>query len=174
MCGKEIKVIPAKIKEYKNHFCSKKCKHEFHIGKYAQEKNPNWRGGYIKNRGNFNTVKSLFFKQKQFCAICGTFKYIHIHHIIPYRYTKDNSKNNLIPLCRKHHREFETLTWNIIKTYEEKNYENFRSIAFIIQNIIRTKQIQTFNILKKIEAELKLEQLTGKKALGLDDKTKEE
>jgi len=148
-CKKEIKIIPAKFKAYKKHFCSNECRYNFHIGRYAQEKNPFWKGGHIKSRGNFNTIKSLFFKKKQFCAICGTFKSIHIHHIIPYRCTKDNSKSNLIPLCRKHHRIIEVLTWDIVKTKSK-----FEDVSFILGGILRDRQIQTFYVLKELEAEI--------------------
>lgn len=44
-----------------------------------------------------------------FCAICGTFKSIQVHHAVPFRLTHDNSQSNLVPLCVKHHRWIETL-----------------------------------------------------------------
>jgi 5-methylcytosine-specific restriction endonuclease McrA len=48
-------------------------------------------------------------RRNPFCAICGTFKRLDVHHIIPYRLTKDDSQDNLIPLCRRHHRQVERL-----------------------------------------------------------------
>jgi hypothetical protein len=43
-----------------------------------------------------------------FCALCGTSKRLQVHHIIPFRLTFDNSQENLIPLCQRHHKVVET------------------------------------------------------------------
>lgn len=42
-----------------------------------------------------------------FCAACGTPNELQVHHIIPFRITHDNGQENLIPLCRKHHKTIE-------------------------------------------------------------------
>lgn len=42
-----------------------------------------------------------------FCAICGRTDRLQVHHIIPFRLTRDNSQENLVPLCLKHHKRIE-------------------------------------------------------------------
>lgn len=147
-CETRIRVIPAKIKEHNHHFCSRECKHKFHIGKFVGEKNSNWQGGHINRRGNFESVKSNHFKPPQFCALCGTTKKIHIHHIIPFRFTQDNSLSNLIPLCVKHHRLVEILTYNIIETGV-----NLETMKIYLNNIFRQKQIETHIIIRELRCQ---------------------
>ena len=58
---------------------------------------------------------------------------LNIHHIIPYRLTQDNSLENLIPLCRKHHK--------IVESYFTKYLENFgdfETSKFVLGNIYQT------------------------------------
>lgn len=123
-CGKEIKKTPSRLRTYKNAFCSLKCKSEYHHNYIDGDKNCNWKGGYSHYRGeDFERIKSEYFTDKR-CAICGTKEKIHIHHIIPYRLTHDNSPRNLIPLCIRHHKWFESLTVPVIE--ESENYETSR------------------------------------------------
>ena len=39
--------------------------------------------------------------------MCGTAQHLQVHHIIPFRLTRDNSQTNLIPLCRACHKRVE-------------------------------------------------------------------
>lgn len=103
-CHKEIFIVPSRVEMYKNSFCSYECKNSYMKNYIGGELNVNWKGGFSRYRGNFKEVKRKYFSRPQFCALCGTTKRIHIHHIIPYRLTQDNSKDNLIPLCVKHHK----------------------------------------------------------------------
>ena len=106
-CGNEITTIPSRASIYKNRFCSLDCKHSFHHNYIDGERNVNWKGGASNFRGgDFQRIKKENFKDS-FCVLCGTSKGVHIHHIIPYRLTKDNSPENLVPLCRKHHKSVE-------------------------------------------------------------------
>lgn len=146
-CGVQIQVIPARMDAYESHYCSNDCRHKAHVGAYAGAKNPNWRGGHIKRKGNFATVKSIHFPGVKFCAFCGTTKKIHIHHIIPYRYTQDNSLTNLIPLCVSHHRVVELLTWDILESSEDTDYEYAKEL---LNNILRSIQFVTYQNIKKI------------------------
>jgi hypothetical protein len=53
-------------------------------------------------------------RQAPFCAWCGTLqrgkRRLQVHHIIPYRLTKNNDPSNLIPLCPRCHKMIETAT----------------------------------------------------------------
>lgn len=144
-CGTNIQVIPARIKLYSNHYCSNECRHNGHIGVYAGIANPNWRGGHIQRKGNFSTIKTIHFNKIQFCAMCGTTKRIQIHHIIPFRYTQDNSLSNLIPLCVAHHRVVEIMTWDIIDSCENTDFVRAKELLNIILRDIQ------FNIYKNIK-----------------------
>lgn len=136
-CGKDIEVTLSKTKYYKNNFCSKKCKYEYHHNYIEGEKNCNWLGGNKNYRGNFETIKKQYFNDKnKFCALCGSKENIHIHHIVPYRFTNDNKINNLIPLCNKHHKMIESLTINVINTGVD-----LKVFKLIMNNILRTYQI---------------------------------
>ena len=119
-CGKPFMALPSKIKANINVFCSNKCRHEYHHNYIEGEKNCNWKGGASRKRGNFEEVKRKHFSGTRFCAMCGTTKHVHIHHIIPYRLTQDNSPDNLIPLCRSHHKSVESRTLGFIESMDGK------------------------------------------------------
>ena len=54
-------------------------------------------------------------KRTPFCAICGRHHArLEVHHIVPYRLTADNSPNNLIVLCAKHHKVVECATADML------------------------------------------------------------
>lgn len=151
-CEKEFMQIPSKVKQYKNVFCSHKCKNKFMYYYTGGEKNCNWVGGCKSYRGDFAQVKKENFNKKQFCAICGSVENIHIHHIIPYRLTQDNSIDNLIPLCSKHHKIIESSTLNFINITEDKE------VAKKLLNIIlRSRQTETCNVLLKISEGKKMQ-----------------
>lgn len=148
-CGKEISVIPSRLRMYEHSFCSVKCRSMFMAERMAGEKNPQWKGGSSSYRGNFDEVKRESFGGVQFCAICGTTKDIHIHHIIPYRLTQDNSVDNLIPLCRKHHKTIESVTLKFIELFDDGEYD----VAKWYLNItLREMQAATLCALKSAKA----------------------
>ena len=131
--GKEILIIPSKLNVYKNSFCCRKCKYKYHHYYIEGNKNCNWKGGSSKYRGpDFGQIKKDNF-QHCCCALCGKKTMLNIHHIIPYRLTQDNSLENLIPLCRKHHK--------IVESYFTKYLENFgdfETSKFVLGNIYQT------------------------------------
>jgi len=144
-CGKPLAVIPSRISAYKNSFCGEECKWKHHHNYISGEKNCNWRGGHDKYRGDFETVKKQWFDGVQLCAICGTAKHIHIHHIIPYRLTQDNSRSNLIPLCRKHHKKIESLMLPAIE-----GGTDLETSKAIINCILRERQMAVFTIASRL------------------------
>ena len=60
-CGREIAIIPSKLKLYNHHFCSSQCKHKWQSRNQTGKNNHNWKGGKV-------TVK---------CDLCG--KEIHLY-----------------------------------------------------------------------------------------------
>lgn len=146
-CGKELYVIPSRLRTYKNRFCSIKCRSEYMKEYVGGEKNANWKGGASKYRGDFNEVKKKYFSGTQFCAVCGTTKGINIHHIIPYRLTQDNSRDNLIPLCRRHHKIVEDLSVKFIELFDEDSYDVAKEYMNIV---LRERQFETYVVIKNI------------------------
>lgn len=91
---------------------------DIRIKKYGNKlrgkQNGMWRGGKSLRdyRGtSWNSLRlEILIRDNYTCQECKThFKSpkLHIHHKIPYRYTKDNSKNNLITLCESCHHKIE-------------------------------------------------------------------
>lgn len=111
-CGKHFEVYKSALEKTNasGNFCSRDC-YEQYLGKQEH-------GKYY--RGDFERVKRQYFSGEQRCAICGTTMDIHIHHIIPYRFTADNNPNNLIPLCRKHHKCVENIWLPFINMFDNK------------------------------------------------------
>ena len=147
-CNKNIQVIPTNVRIHKNHFCSMTCSSRFHTGRFVKEKNPTWKGGNLK-RGDFYPIRDKYFKYPQFCALCGEIRNVHIHHIIPYRFTKDNSLSNLIPLCAKHHMSIEIMTYKLLETVPPSNLTKF-----VLNNILRSSQLATWSLIKSIQSRI--------------------
>ena len=138
-CGKEFEVFRSSL-EHTNasgNYCSREC----------YNKSMRLEGSkYFK--GGFNRVKKEYFNGHQFCAICGTTKKIHIHHIIPFRLTQDNGVDNLVPLCSSHHAIFENISRPFIDCMDD-----MEEAKQLLNIIIRSRQHQTYFILGKIIAE---------------------
>lgn len=80
-------------------FCSRPC-YERHL----------CRTHRIRGRGScWTTVRRESLRLTPFCARCGGRRHLQVHHIIPFRLTRDNSQTNLIPLCRACHKRVEAV-----------------------------------------------------------------
>lgn len=119
-CGKKFTICKSTIEQSNStgRYCSRKC----YIDKI--------RTGVTKNKNGFRTISSKLRKGNPVCAICGTTKRIHIHHIEAYRYTKNNNLDNLIPLCIKHHKVVEIIMENLLKIDKKENV--FKIIKIIL------------------------------------------
>ena len=130
-CGAVFQIRRSAI-EHTNasgNFCSRECYHK----NMRDERT-------TKYKGDFERVKRENFHGKQFCAICGTTKDIHIHHIIPYRLTHDNDISNLIPLCATHHAKLERATRRLVDTTND-----LVAIKEMLNIMFRTRQQDTKN-----------------------------
>jgi hypothetical protein len=95
------------------------------VGKMVKEKHWNWKGGIstdIQIRVNsyeWKQIRKVIYQRDNWsCQICGV-QYkdkngrgMHVHHIIPYRVTRDNSNENLITLCTSCHMKEEYRYYN--------------------------------------------------------------
>jgi hypothetical protein len=62
----------------------------------------------INGRGSrWKKIRNETCRRSPFCALCGTIHRLDVHHIIPFRLTRDNRQINLVPLCKKHHKQVE-------------------------------------------------------------------
>lgn len=73
------------------------------------EQNPNWKGGKITYRGaGWQSIrKQAKRRDGNKCVKCSSTKQLEVHHIVPYRFTQDNSLENLITLCHVCHAKAE-------------------------------------------------------------------
>lgn len=135
-CGKQFMVYRSAI-EHTNasgNYCSRSC----------YDKSMSIEGS-VSYKGGFERVKREHFSGVQFCAICGTTKRIHIHHIIPFRLTQDNGLDNLVPLCIRHHKQFENVTLPFINAMDDMS-----AAKFLLNSIIRNRQQETMQIISSI------------------------
>ena len=134
-CGKKFSICKSVLKtNATGNYCCRKC----YIEKMTT--------GVTKNKGGFRYLKDKLFPVK-FCAICGTFKNVHIHHIAAYRYSKDNAKRNLIPLCNSHHKIVEIQTEKLLPMGKETAW-------LIINNILRQRQQETLSFLLECKSKI--------------------
>ena len=141
-CGKEFYVYKSALRTPNTNgkYCSRDCCDKAKIMPYKEY-----------DRGNFEEVKAKYFSYPQFCAICGTTKNIHIHHIIPYRLTQDNSPSNLVPLCIKHHPEYEKASLGFIELMKD----DYETAKVMLNNMWRAKQRVTMQVIRRILSERK-------------------
>lgn len=135
-CGKEFEVYRSVIEKSNasGNYCCRECYNE----DMTLDKERVYTGFAKSKRENFS--------KKQFCAICGTTKKIHIHHIMPNRITHDQSKENLIPLCATCHIKIERLTRDFLKEFEGE-YEKAEPL---LRLILRQRQFETSLVIKEI------------------------
>lgn len=136
-CGNHFTVYKSAVEKTNasGNYCSCECYYK------AMEKE-----GTPYYRADFGRIKRRNFKGKQFCAICGTTKNIHIHHIIPFKLTQDNSLDNLIPLCSKHHVQIERMSEPFISSMTD----DLPTAKMLLNNILRERQTCTRFALKRI------------------------
>lgn len=110
VCNKFFYAIPGAIKKGDGKFCSQPC-----YWKHIQGKNsPTWKGGIAPENvkrffaSRWKKIRLQAIKRdKGQCQICGTFDKLHVHHIVPWRISHDDSFENLITLCISCHGKIE-------------------------------------------------------------------
>lgn len=95
ICRKPFTVVKSKIRK----FCSQSC---YALSHRKAIQSPKRRGS------NWNTIRRQFRQTRRMCECCGKEIAIDLHHIIPYRYFKQdfvqaNNKQNLVALCKECH-----------------------------------------------------------------------
>jgi len=130
-CGEKCKQQKREYSRYKFHFCSHICKVKYFIknGIQSLENSPTWRGGKSFEKYGTKWTKKLkeFIRNRdnRTCRECkkteDELAYLLSVHHIDYN-KKNNSKDNLISLCRSCHSKtnFNRQDWK--KHYINKSY----------------------------------------------------
>lgn len=138
-CARTFNVPRSKISGKTNssaNFCSISCYHLFlGAGESSRYRGPRWIA-----------AKREAIRRNPFCAICGKLKHLHVHHIIPYRISKDSSQENLIALCPLHHRNIE----NIYLETEPFEIENLEEMLYWRRVALLERQAMTRLVLQKL------------------------
>jgi len=61
-------------------------------------------------------------KKIPYCQFCGGRKLLQVHHIIPFKHTKNNSLNNLIVLCARCHKKTENEAIKLLDGVKDFDY----------------------------------------------------
>ncbi len=102
--------------------------------------------GKLFDRGDdWRRIRREALRLNPFCAFCGRLLHLHVHHLIPYRLTKDNRQINLAPLCRKHHIQFERISLSLLDTSLSHD-----EILWFLRYDINTAQLMTRHIIASI------------------------
>lgn len=125
-------------------FCKRAC-YNAYLRTLVGPKHPKWAGGNNKVKGDFEAVKKRLWPKHKFCCLCGSVKRIHIHHIVPYRYTQDNDASNLIPLCGSCHPKIERITESLL----DKGF-SYNTLKLLMANVLAGWQMPTFVVLEDI------------------------
>jgi 5-methylcytosine-specific restriction endonuclease McrA len=73
------------------------------------ERNGRWRGGKVQFYGrDWKRIKEIVRARDRECRTCGKSaaangRALDVHHLIPFRFSGDNSLENLVALCRSCH-----------------------------------------------------------------------
>ena len=100
-CSADFQVLKSSMNtNASGNFCSRGCYESF----MCNSDKKTGRGSQW-SRSRLDALKRI-----PFCVMCGKTSRLDVHHLIPFRLTQDNSQENLIPLCKKHHRLVEHQT----------------------------------------------------------------
>jgi hypothetical protein len=105
-CGKTFEIYKSALRVGTNasgNFCSRQCYNKWMC-----------KTSRVTGRGSrWKKIRDKAISRHPFCALCGTTHNLQVHHISPFRLTHDNSQENLIPLCTKHHKVVESITHDV-------------------------------------------------------------
>ena len=131
-CGEHFSLAQSVVNGSSNasgRFCSRPCYHSFLAA------TPRVRGRGTSWASTARRVKAA----TPYCGYCGSTQRLQVHHIIPYRITRDNSQSNLMPLCVKHHRQIETMTCEIERAWPDLS--GFAVLADMLRDRQRAARI---------------------------------
>ena len=174
-CGQIFNTIPSAERRRDFRFCSwhcrkrhrqvertcKFCRQAFHVSKGRLSDKTNSSGNFcsrpcyerwlcntdkITGRGSrWKAIRTEAIRRFPFCAKCGTTQRLDVHHIIPFRLTRDNGQSNLIPLCKKCHKLVETVFHDA-----ELAVGNLNLLKLFFWSSLKERQLATRAYLKSL------------------------
>ena len=115
VCKKQFTGLPSKVNNKKT--CSYACSNKFFR---TGESNGNWKGNSYRLK--------CFIHHKKECLICGENKIVTVHHYDEDH--KNNSPENLVPLCPTHHQYYHSKFRNEVEKKIDTYVNNFKSKKF--------------------------------------------
>ena len=109
------------LKNYRNTFCNPKCANSHEDNIRRGENHPNWTGG---EDTEYRVICFKYYEKK--CIICGFDCTVDVHHID--ENSKNNSPENLVPICPNHHR---MSTMNKYKEFIKEEINKNRACSLI-------------------------------------------
>lgn len=105
-CGGRFRVFRSRLSGKTNasgNYCSRDCYNAF------------LRAG--QDRSSFavgwKRARREALRLNPFCACCGTRRRLEVHHMVPWRIVRSHKQENLIPLCKRHHKLVEHIHLSI-------------------------------------------------------------
>ena len=139
-CGRQFRALKTQVKGITRsncsaHFCSRECYHRWLS-----------KPGRVSGRGSqWRRARQMALARAPFCGRCGTTKRLDVHHVVPFRMTHDNRQVNLIPLCKKCHKNVESVLNDVILTGLPLNI-----LLLAMRSILRDAQIATFMKIREV------------------------
>lgn len=96
-CGGSFRIFRSRLSGKTNasgNYCSRKCYDGF------------LRAGSDRTRFScgWKAARREALQRNPFCACCGTRRRLEVHHMVPWRISHTHVQDNLIPLCKRHHK----------------------------------------------------------------------
>lgn len=111
VCGEEFATRENHRREQVT--CSRRCSNVFFKDRRSK----------VESLKNHRTICFRFWKKE--CMLCGFDKVVVVHHM-DYN-SKNNHKDNLVPLCPNHHETLHTKEWN--KVIVDEIHEKLRGVG---------------------------------------------
>jgi hypothetical protein len=138
LCGTSFTIVRSILSGKTNssgNFCSRSCYHRYLC-----------RTERVTGRGSrWHAVRKQALRRAPFCSVCGSLQKLDVHHIIPFRITRDNSQPNLIPLCKRHHKLIETIYHDL-----ESTALDLQTLRFWFRNSLTECQLASKSVLKRL------------------------
>lgn len=106
----------------------------------------------LSNRAESVKAKKLCKEEANYtCERCGSVENIEAHHIVPIRLGLDNSKENLVCLCRDCHRRIDAAIRSlddveeimaVTEDYVRNTMRNAQSAVFVLYNQVENDEVR--------------------------------
>lgn len=127
-CGKEFEIYLSALKtNASGNFCTRACYEKW----MCKTDRTSGRGSQWKRK------RGAAVERTPYCAFCGSRENLEVHHIVPFRLTYDNSPENFIVLCKRHHKVVEALTHEV-----EDVDGDYHQMGFLLRNIFEGKRLE--------------------------------